>query len=56
MAEDKRVFHEHCQLTREARCTVVRMLKAGPKPSMIYEAVRDKTGTLTVTRKDISNI
>ncbi|CAG8549057.1 26278_t:CDS:2 [Gigaspora rosea] len=41
---------------KEARHIVVRMLKAGAKPSMIYEAIRDKNRAPTVTRKDISNI
>ncbi|CAG8804611.1 16531_t:CDS:2, partial [Cetraspora pellucida] len=34
----------------------VQMLKAGAKPSMIYEAIRDENGEPTVTRKDISNL
>ncbi|CAG8744828.1 19520_t:CDS:2 [Cetraspora pellucida] len=32
------------------------MLKAEAKPSIFYEAVRDKDGTPTVTRKNISNL
>ncbi|CAG8517675.1 8547_t:CDS:2, partial [Cetraspora pellucida] len=32
------------------------MLKAGSKPSMVYEAIRSKDGTPTATRKDISNL
>ncbi|KAF0529911.1 protein FAR-RED ELONGATED HYPOCOTYL 3-like [Gigaspora margarita] len=56
MAKDARVFSEHRQLKREAKCTVVQMLKAGAKPSMIYEAIRDKDGEPTVTRRDISNL
>ncbi|CAG8580980.1 4346_t:CDS:2, partial [Cetraspora pellucida] len=56
MAKDIRVFHEHRQLIRDTRHTAVKMLKAGAKPSMVYEAVRDEDGTPTVTRKDISNL
>ncbi|CAG8564453.1 6946_t:CDS:2, partial [Cetraspora pellucida] len=56
MAKDEKIFYEHHQLTCEARSTAVRMLKAGAKPSMIYEAMRDEDGQPTVTRKDISNL
>ncbi|CAG8820214.1 8290_t:CDS:2, partial [Gigaspora margarita] len=56
MAKDARVFSEHRQLKREAKCTVVQMLKAGAKPSMIYEAIRDEDGEPTATRRDISNL
>ncbi|CAG8601617.1 12211_t:CDS:2 [Gigaspora margarita] len=41
-SKDARVFSEHCQLTRDAKCIAVQMLKAGAKPSMIYEAIRNK--------------
>ncbi|CAG8840779.1 20010_t:CDS:1, partial [Racocetra persica] len=34
----------------------VRMLKAGARPSMIYEAIRDEDGNPTATRKNISNL
>ncbi|RIB18843.1 hypothetical protein C2G38_2183489 [Gigaspora rosea] len=32
------------------------MVKAGAKPSRVYEAVKNENGTLTATRKDISNL
>ncbi|CAG8466614.1 15818_t:CDS:2, partial [Racocetra persica] len=56
MVKDVRVFHEHCQLTQEVRHITVKMLKAGTKPGMIYEAVRSEDGTPTITKKDISNL
>ncbi|CAG8724134.1 3535_t:CDS:2, partial [Cetraspora pellucida] len=56
MAKDPRVFPEHHRLTRDAKCTAVQMLKAGAKPSMIYEAIRDENGEPTATRRDISNL
>ncbi|CAG8616454.1 12070_t:CDS:1, partial [Dentiscutata heterogama] len=56
IVKDERIFHEYHQLTRETRNTAIRMLKAGAKPSMIYEAVRDEDGKLTATRKDIANL
>ncbi|CAG8839990.1 22601_t:CDS:1, partial [Gigaspora margarita] len=34
----------------------VQILKAGTKPSMIYEAIRDENREPTVTRRDISNL
>ncbi|CAG8635096.1 15801_t:CDS:2, partial [Racocetra fulgida] len=40
----------------KVKCTAMKMLKAGTKPSMIYEALRDENGSPTVTRKDISNL
>ncbi|CAG8830882.1 20609_t:CDS:2 [Gigaspora margarita] len=55
-AKDARVFHEHRQLTREAKRTAVQMLKAGAKPSTIYEAIRDENGEPTATRRDILNL
>ncbi|CAG8456304.1 3913_t:CDS:2 [Racocetra fulgida] len=42
--------------TTDICITAVRMLKAGAKPSMIYEAMRDEDGQPTVTRKDILNL
>ncbi|CAG8758502.1 8856_t:CDS:1, partial [Gigaspora rosea] len=56
MVKDPRVFYEHRELTRDDRHTAVKMLKAGTKPSMVYEAVRNEDGTTTATRKDISNL
>ncbi|CAG8785416.1 30737_t:CDS:2, partial [Gigaspora margarita] len=56
MAKDARVFSEYRRLTQDAKCTAVQMLKAGAKPSMIYEAIRDENGEPTATRKDISNL
>ncbi|CAG8717152.1 18014_t:CDS:2, partial [Racocetra fulgida] len=38
------------------RCMVVRMLNAGGRPSLIYEAMRNEVGKPTVTRKEISNL
>ncbi|CAG8734322.1 12281_t:CDS:2 [Racocetra persica] len=49
-AKDARVFHEHRQLTQEAKHTAVQMLKAGAKPSTIYEAIRDENGEPIATR------
>ncbi|CAG8474518.1 19588_t:CDS:2 [Racocetra fulgida] len=43
------------QVAKE-KCTVVQMLKAGAKPSMIYEAIRDENGEPTATKRDISNL
>ncbi|RIB16177.1 hypothetical protein C2G38_2038788 [Gigaspora rosea] len=56
MAKDERIFHEHRQLTRDTRCAAVRMLKAGARPSMIYEAIRNEDGKPIATRKDIYNL
>ncbi|CAG8696222.1 9556_t:CDS:2, partial [Racocetra fulgida] len=56
MVKDVRVFHEHRQLTRDVRHIAVKMLKAGAKPSMVYEAIRNDDGAPTATRKDISNL
>ncbi|CAG8459242.1 8387_t:CDS:2, partial [Cetraspora pellucida] len=55
-AKDARVFHEHCQLTQEAKCTAVQMLKAGAKPSTIYEAIRDENAEPIATRWNILNL
>ncbi|CAG8723834.1 16361_t:CDS:2, partial [Racocetra fulgida] len=41
---------------REAKSTAVRILKAGAKLSIVYEAIRDEDGNPTVTRKDIANL
>ncbi|CAG8606871.1 13120_t:CDS:2, partial [Racocetra fulgida] len=55
-AKDARVFPEHRRLTRVAKCTAVQMLKAGAKPSTIYEAIRDDNGEPIATRRDILNL
>ncbi|CAG8604064.1 12325_t:CDS:2, partial [Racocetra fulgida] len=55
-SKNARVFHEHRQLTQEAKHTAVQMLKAGAKPSTIYEAIRDENGEPTATRRDILNL
>ncbi|CAG8731240.1 8930_t:CDS:2, partial [Gigaspora rosea] len=55
-AKNARVFHEHRRLTHEAKRTAVQMLKAGAKPSAIYEAIRDENGEPTATRRDILNL
>ncbi|CAG8730077.1 2066_t:CDS:10, partial [Cetraspora pellucida] len=55
-AKDARVFHEHRQLTQEAKHTAVQMLKARAKPSTIYEAIRDENGEPIATRRDILNL
>ncbi|CAG8484272.1 116_t:CDS:2 [Racocetra fulgida] len=56
MAKDIQVFYEHCQLTRDARQIVVKMLKAVAKPNIVYDAVRNDDETPTATKKDISNL
>ncbi|CAG8801808.1 6444_t:CDS:2, partial [Racocetra persica] len=56
MAKEARAFYEHRQLTRDTRHIAVTMLKAGAKPSMVYEAIRDENKDPTATRKDISNL
>ncbi|CAG8467000.1 10808_t:CDS:2 [Cetraspora pellucida] len=55
-AKDIRVFPEHRQLTRDTKCMAVQMLKAGAKPSIIYEAIRGENRELIATRRDISNL
>ncbi|CAG8708404.1 9258_t:CDS:2, partial [Racocetra fulgida] len=56
IAKDARVFHKHRKLTQDATCMAVQMLKAGAKPNIIYEALRDENKEPIVTRRDISNL
>ncbi|CAG8665892.1 6387_t:CDS:2, partial [Racocetra fulgida] len=56
IVKDARVISEYRQLTRDAKCIAMQMLKVGTKLSMIYEAIRDENEESTMTRKDISNL
>ncbi|CAG8536495.1 6761_t:CDS:2 [Scutellospora calospora] len=56
MAKSVQIYPEYHQLKQEVRRMAVKMLEAGAKSSIIYEAIRNKDGEPTATRKDIDNL
>ncbi|CAG8851634.1 26858_t:CDS:2, partial [Gigaspora margarita] len=44
------------RMSKQAKRIAEQMLKAGAKPSTIYEAIRDENGEPTMTRRDILNL
>ncbi|CAG8738776.1 12230_t:CDS:2, partial [Cetraspora pellucida] len=48
--------HSGFALIQEAKRIAVQILKAGTKPSTIYEAIKDENGEPIATRRDILNL